>query len=110
MDAPAEAAPSCTPGALRCDGAILKKCASDASTFAPVVTCASATACDASLGRCTTCVPGDVACSSQQVTVCDTFGSAMVAKGSPCAAGTTCDTANGGRCDTCAPNQYACTG
>jgi hypothetical protein len=46
-------APACSEGELRCDGAVLQGCNAGHTAFVPLDRCASATQCNATLGRCT---------------------------------------------------------
>ncbi len=101
---------ACTPGAVRCSGARLETCSSDASGYALTETCATAALCDAGAAACTapSCQVGQHRCSSALLQVCNADRTDW-SLAEDCT-GKTCDAA-GAQCDVCAGGQdHRCTG
>lgn len=89
-----------------CDGNILIRC--DGAAESAVATCGTSTDCDASLGRCKSCTPGEAACDGARLLKCDDYGAKQVVSAT-CASGALCN-ATAAACDApaCAVGDARC--
>lgn len=60
----------CSPGAHRCSGVALQRCAADGTSWETLETCASADWCNVASRACTACEPGDVQCNGASLQRC----------------------------------------
>ncbi len=101
---------TCT-GSFECTDGVLKKCASNGTTFT-TSNCNFQGLCDAVGGKCLTpvCTPGAFVCNGQLATRCKVDGTGYEAGGTDCTAqNLVCD---GGGClsKVCTPSTYFCNG
>jgi hypothetical protein len=80
---------ACEPGAFLCEGAELKQCAIDRTSFLVRETCESAELCNVMLGACVACEPGVIACNGAELRRCTPAGAWEVLD--RCASAALCD-------------------
>jgi hypothetical protein len=82
-------APACEPNSFSCDGAKLRRCAFDRTTWEAIETCDSADLCNVTKSDCAACDPGTIECNGAELRRCSDSGVWQPLE--TCAAAALCD-------------------